>query len=843
MHRLALHSRRALEGRFSASRHGSLVLATLLVAVTVPGTAVPGPAPRTFALRAGRIHTVSGPALEDATVLVLDGKIAAVGKDVQVPAGVPVIHLPRHTVMPGLIDAETSLAMESRDVPKSLSPEVLAADGWDFYADRRRLLRGGVTTVYVAPGSPNDPGSSVRVVSGRGLVVKTGGAKADPRARVLREAAGVQVTLGESPKRPPRLYDPPVPANPDRPFEVVAIQAPQTRAGELTALRGLLDGARRVRERALAAGAGAAVEDEAPARGAPPAASGPPSVEEAVLVSVVAGEDVLRIRANKARDILHALRLAREYGLRMVLEGGWEAHLLVRELAEQKVPVVVAGGFRPGVLPSGDIAAETQEGLYRDETILELIRAGVPVVVHSPSNNEVEDLLSVAASLARMGLEPAEALRIVTLGAAEVLGVESRVGSLEPGKDADLVVLGGDLFSPYGKPQGVFIDGDLVFDDGPDELPEGARIVRSGLLYTGRGDAVAGGVVVTAGRKVHYAGPGAFLQYRFPGAPVVDAVDEVVVPGLIDAGSAAGLHVDSLTPLQVPLPGSVGGSARATFRPADGIDPADRDFQELLRAGITTVLLSPEPTGPFCGQMTAWKTSGQSRDQVTLRSYAALLLRSDAQPQEIKKAKDYHEQRKKWEDGGKKGDEPGQREDYDAFRPIFTKEVPVVVLGQSLGAASGLARVLQGDFGARAIVAGAGDGSEGEVETIRQLGGRLALMGPFLTRQRGEVVNVLRRLGTAGLQVALRSGVGAGARELPAQVALAVQEGLPVDAALATLTIQPAVLFGLDERIGTLAEGKDADLVFLSGTPFSWTTRVTRVMVEGEFRFQSGGRP
>src|SRR5262245_50885539 len=178
--------------------------------------APPAPAGEALLIRAGRVYT-GREVIEGGAVLVAGGKIVAVGRDLKAPEGARVLDLPGRAVIPGLIDPENTLAEGGRDTRRSLSPEVLAADGWDFYADRRAVLAGGVTTVHVSPGSS-------RLLSGRGMVVKTAGHDDQVERRILRRAAGVRVTLGEYSKNPPSLYRPPVPPSADRPFEPLDVQ-------------------------------------------------------------------------------------------------------------------------------------------------------------------------------------------------------------------------------------------------------------------------------------------------------------------------------------------------------------------------------------------------------------------------------------------------------------------------------------------------------------------------------------------------------------------------------------------------------------------------------------------
>ncbi len=780
---------------------------------------------RDFLLRAGKVHTGTGVVLERGAILVQSGKIIAVGTQLEAPRGTPVFDLPSHVIIPGLIDAETSLTGEASDVDKSVAPEIQAADAWDFFADRGVLLRGGVTTVYVAPGISQSAGRPTRLVSGRGCVVKTAGSSADPLSRVLKQASGLQITMGELPKRPPSIYDPPLAASPDNPFQVIPFQLPQSRPGELLVLRNLFRDARRLASSDGASRLLAYSSDFAP---------GATALESAPVVGVVEHTDYLRVRANRARDILQMLRFVKEHEIRMVLEGGREADLVAVELAEADVPVVFAGGFQPGVISGGDLATETSEGRYREELLLKLVKAGVKVVLHSPTDAEAGDLLLQAASAVRAGLDPESALRCVTSSAAQVLGVGDRVGSIEPGKDADLVVLGGDLFTAQGKVQAVLVSGELVQHEGPNDLGPEATIVRSRAVHSGKGEVTPGGIVVVEKKKIRYVGPGPFAAQLSPKARVVDASSEVVVPGFVDSGTSAGTRAEALVAEAATLSGSLGGAGRSTFRLADAIDPGDPSFSELLRHGITTIAIFPEPSAPISGQVTVWKLKGGTREDSTIRSFAGLSIRTDLQPQELKRAKEYHDRLKAYE-AKPQGDAPEKREELEPFRALFEKKATAFVHGSPIESTPGLARMLATDYGMSVVVYGPGR-VDRAADELRRLGAQAIVSLPFLAQDGIQRVHVLRQAADAGLRFGLRSGVATGAGDLVPQLAFAVSQGWDANAALSALTIRAAEILGVEDRVGSIEVGKDGDLVFLSGDPFAPGTRVVRVMVEGEVK-------
>jgi imidazolonepropionase-like amidohydrolase len=263
---------------------------------------------------------------------------------------------------------------------------------------------------------------------------------------------------------------------------------------------------------------------------------------------------------------------------------------------------------------------------------------------------------------------------------------------------------------------------------------------------------------------------------------------------------------------------------------------------ELVRGGITTVLISPEPLAPVSGQITAWKLSGGRREEVSLKDYAALLVRNDLPAQELRKIKEYHERWKAYE--AKKppeGEAPERQEAYEPFRPLLEKKLPVVLFAASPAPLLEEVRLLSKEYGLRVIACGPARLDQIAVE-LRREGAEALLTVPFLLKDADSLkeVNLPESVARAGLPFAFSSRAAGGAAELLPQVAFAVRRGLSAREALEALTMRPARFFGLDERVGSLEEGKDADLVFLSGEPFSLDSRVAGVMVDGDLRFLEG---
>ena len=804
--------------------------AVLLAALLSPAVLRGGEeaAGRSFALHGATIDTISGEVLESSVLLVESGKIKALGKDVKIPAGMKVYDLGGYVVLPGLLDAETTLASDNRDTLGSLSPQVRALDGWDFYRKNRELLEGGVTSVYLSPGIPAST-TKTRLISGQGAVVKTAGSAKDPRRRVVSASSGLQVTLGELSRLQPSIYIPPVGASPDNPFEVIFPPLPQSRAGEFLALRQVL-----ARTRAWGASLARHLKDGS----AVPAYDGLSSG----LYPVVEGRDHLRVRVNKARDIYHILELAREADIKVVIEGGAEAERLTAWLARMKVPVIFPGAFQAGKLPGGDLQTPSLEGRLREESILRMHHAGVRVILNSPTDAEVKNLLLQAAAAVRLGMEPMEALRAITLNPAGILGVDGRIGSISVGKDADLIVLGGDPLGADNRVQAVFIDGELVFNRAP-EVTGDCTVIRAGRLITGAGSEHSNGIVIVRKGKIEYAGAGLILETGEKAARVIDASSQTVIHGLIDAGGTAGTRAESLVPSLRVGKGSSGAGKAAGFRLVDSIDPGDPALMELVKAGITTVLITP----PGAGQVSALKLAAADPAEAVLKPYAAQYF-TKSSSKTLKTAKSYHDSWVKFEQkkeaAEKKGEEfkdkaPKVQDAYEPYRALFKGDVPALVEVSTASAVSGVIALYKDQYGIRVLCSGLSSLKRDEdlgalAGMLLSKTGGIVLQAPLIVKQDNQSVNWPQELNALGITLSVRSRVADGARLLPLQVSYAVREGWNSRSALRSMTSVPAKQFGISDRVGSIEKGKDADLVILSGAPFSVTSRVLGVMVDGK---------
>jgi len=399
---------------------------------------------QTIALTGGLVYPISSEPVEGATVLFVDGRIAAVGVDVDIPAGAEVVDVTGSVVMPGIIDAMSYYGIAGEDmneVPNPLTPELRIIEAFAPFGTFgsgeageirvRELLQGGVTATYIGPGDAT-------VVGGQGAVVKTAGARFDDL--IVREPAAIDITLGGRPASTYREQS----------------RSPSTRMAVVAQLRDLL-----VRTQEWMATSDAADAADA----------GPRNLGMEALARMLRGEIPARVQANATRDIRVAIELAEEFGFELVIDAGAGAHQMRDELADRGIPVVLGPISHP-YISGEEIPDPGDYGGVDERNAVWLNDAGVHVSLASFSRGfgpfgpgVAGQWLLIDASIARgHGMSEADVLRAVTLNPAEVLGVADRLGSLEAGKDADVVVFDGDPLSILTWASRVYVGGQLVYE-------------------------------------------------------------------------------------------------------------------------------------------------------------------------------------------------------------------------------------------------------------------------------------------------------------------------------------------------------------------------------------------
>lgn len=397
-----------------------LFAAALVAAAPVAGA-------QTIAITGGKVYPVSGPPIERGTVLMRDGSIVAVGANVSIPADAQRIDATGKVVTPGLVNAATQLTLvEIGAVGSTREGQARGKEGiaaayrpWEGLNPSSVLIsparNAGVTTVLVAP-------SGGLIAGQAGVVHLVPGTAAD---MLLRAPVAMVAALG--PARGPN-------ASP--------------RAETIMRLREILDDARvyrarradfeRAQTRALAAG----------------------RLDLEAMLQVLDGRIPMLVEADKASDIEAAMKLAREYGFKLIILSGAEAWQVADKLVAAKIPVLTGAMNN---IPESFVALG-----QRQENAGILSRAGVQVSVIGNAGGGDEEAFNVrnvrfeAGNAVAYGMDWNAALRAITLTPAETFGIADRVGSLAAGKVADVVVWSGDPLEFASQPEHVFVRGQEI---------------------------------------------------------------------------------------------------------------------------------------------------------------------------------------------------------------------------------------------------------------------------------------------------------------------------------------------------------------------------------------------
>jgi imidazolonepropionase-like amidohydrolase len=368
-----------------------------------------------IAVKGEMIWTMTGEPITNGVVLINNGKIEAVGTaaQIKIPSNYKVISA--KVVTPGLIDAHSVIGLNgfmnqpndqmALDQTSPIQPELRAIDAYNTEERLIEWVRGfGVTTIQTG----HQPSA---LVSGQTMIVKTVGKNIDEVTLV--PTAMIAVTLGND--------------------SIATGKSPGTRAKQISLLRAEL----------IKAGS---YKGE------------PRDLKQEMWKKVLARETPLLITANKAQDIMSALRLAKEFNIKIVLDGVSEAQLILNEIKASGFPVIVH--------PTMARAGGDTESLSMEDAA-KLKAAGVLVALQSGYEGYVPKtrvVLFEAAIAAANGMSKRDALATITIDAAKILGLENRIGSIAVGKDADLAMYDGDPFEYLSHCTGTIINGNVVSD-------------------------------------------------------------------------------------------------------------------------------------------------------------------------------------------------------------------------------------------------------------------------------------------------------------------------------------------------------------------------------------------
>lgn len=380
-------------------------------------------------IKNAKIYTMAQEIIENGCILVENGKIKEIGTDLVAPLDAKVIDAEGKNVFPGFIDAHCHIGMweegigfegaDGNEMSDPVTPHMRAIDAINPMDEAfENAVKGGVTTAATGPGSAN-------VIGGVFSVIKLHGDRVDDM--IVKETLAMKCAFGENPKR---VY-------------AEKKVTPTTRMGTAAKLRETLAKAVEYNQKKNAAGDDLS---KMPAY----------DMKLEAMLPVVRGEIPLKAHAHRADDIFTSIRIAKEFGVKLTLEHCTEGHLIAEHLAKEGYPAIVGPSF--GNKSKFELNQKTFD------TPKVMVEAGCKIAIMTDSPVIPLEYLPMCAALAhKAGLDEMEALKAITINAAEILEVSDRLGSLEVGKDADIVIWNGHPFDLQATVDHALINGQVVY--------------------------------------------------------------------------------------------------------------------------------------------------------------------------------------------------------------------------------------------------------------------------------------------------------------------------------------------------------------------------------------------
>jgi len=382
-------------------------------------------------IKGGLVRPITSPDIENGEILIDNGKIVAVGAHVDAPADAQVIDASGLLVTPGLVDGHCHIGMheeasrwegnDTNEATDPITPQVRGMDSINPMDEAFELaLRGGVTTAVTGPGSAN-------VIGGTFCAMKLHGDCVDDM--LIKEPVAMKIAFGENPKGAYGQNK----------------KAPMTRMMTAALLRETLFKAKRYMEEV-----DEAEKDSSKKR--------PFDMKLEALLPVMRGEIPLKSHAHRTDDMLTSIRIAKEFGLKITLDHCTEGHLIPHHLVAFGAPVLVGPSF------GSKTKQELKEKSFQTAGILE--KAGLEVSIITDAPVIPLKYLALCAGLAvREGMSYEGAWRAITINPAKLAGIADRVGSLEVGKDADIVLFAGDPLREIGaRARMVLVNGETAYE-------------------------------------------------------------------------------------------------------------------------------------------------------------------------------------------------------------------------------------------------------------------------------------------------------------------------------------------------------------------------------------------
>lgn len=378
-------------------------------------------------IKGGKIYTMAQKkVIEEGLIFIEKGKIVDIVERAEIPKDVEVIDAEGKYIFPGFIDAHCHIGLfeegvgaigeDGNEWTDPITPHLRAIDAVNpSDIAFKEALEGGVTAVFTGPGSAN-------VIGGQSAALKTYGRVVDEM--IIKSPAGLKIAFGENPKR---VYG-------------EQKKSPATRMATAALLRETIYKARNYKQKKEKTKEGEVFEID---------------IKMEILCEVLEKKLPLRAHAHRADDIMTAIRIAKEFGVDLVIEHCTEGHIIADKIAEYGVPAVVGPSLTSrSKYELKDLTFKTP-GILANKGVKVAIMTDHPVI-------PIKYLPLLAALAVKEGMREEDALLAITKNAAEIIGISDKVGSLEKGKDADIVIWDRFPFDLMAKPMMVLINGEVV---------------------------------------------------------------------------------------------------------------------------------------------------------------------------------------------------------------------------------------------------------------------------------------------------------------------------------------------------------------------------------------------
>lgn len=795
-------------------------------------------------LKGAKVYTISGPVLADTDVLILKGKIAKIGKGLTADAGVKTIDVSGKILTPGIIDAHSHRGEEhTNEWMDSIVAEVQIRDVVN--PDQEGLwwdVANGITSGLTLHGSAD-------AIGGQSIIIKHKWKRSPaelifPGApRMIKFALGENVTSKNGSRR-------------DR--------FPTSRMGvEATMRRGFED-ARAYMKEWDAYNAGGKV-------GVPPRKD----VRLETLADILRGKIWVQCHSYKQSEMLMLVRLSQEFGFKVgAMQHALESYKIAPELAKANIPVSM---FSEGWAYKLEVFEAIPMGVAL------CLQAGVLASVNTDTFSGIAPLMQDAAKQMRYGIDEATALKTITINPAKQLGIDSKVGTIEVGKDGDIAIWDGHPLSIYSRCAMTLIDGEVEFTRrdafGVDKLSTFKYEVRptsltsdlaplpkwsncyaivDGMVHPISGADIPEGRIVFRDGKIVAVGD---KTLPIPGdAAVISAKGKHVFPGFIDGGSNLGLNEMGL--VRQSTDDTENGAYQADLKTLIAFDPDSVKIGIARSAGVTTSFVAHN-AGPIAGQGAVVNLAGYNREQMALNPASGLLVDFPSAPSALdkyrSKPEEFEKRTKEAED--RRADlkeqfklaqrylearaagtvSPDPR--LDAYEPYLKGEKPTYINAQSeetIRAALSFAK----EFKLKAVISGGAESwkvakqlAEANVPVIYSAPGitnptsaePLSPMDPYDSPF--VAPTILRQ---AGVKFCILGGDASYLQNLTARTGWLCAFGLPREAALRAITLDAAQILGVGDKVGSLEVGKLANVVVTDGDPLEITTQVENVFIGGK---------